>query len=89
MSVESLQTQTLDSANWFNVRSKNDHILFDSWPFKIGSLSRNEALNLAAWLSAIADPTGRDVSRLVNEIKRVPTATTPTQDPCEIKTPTT
>jgi len=31
---------------------------------------REEALNLAAWLSVLADPVGKDFERLVQEIKK-------------------
>ena len=78
----SLNMRPVDSGNLFAVRRKFDRICFDTWPFRVGNVTRNEALNLAAWLSAIADPSGHDVSRLLNEIKRVPTsATTQTKNP--------
>jgi len=37
-----------------------------------GRLNRAQALNLAAWLVAIVDPTGKDFLKIMEEIKKQP-----------------
>ena len=62
----------LDTSNQFEVIPESSGDIC----FRPGSvhlpctLTRGQALNLAAWLSLIADPVGVDFCKLYNEIKR-------------------
>lgn len=64
-----------DSANHFEVgRMAAGEIVINrvnvgGYKTKIG-LSPRQALNLAAWLSVIADPSGEELPRLIGQIKK-------------------
>jgi hypothetical protein len=67
----------LDSSNVFEVRSGDGGktVLFNSESFDLGGtdaeqLDRSDALNLAAWLVAIADPERKAFDRLFAEIRK-------------------
>jgi hypothetical protein len=62
-----------DSSNRFEVCQEGQFYFFTLEPIgkklRLGLLA-SEALNLAAWLSSMADPDGSQFSKLVSEIKR-------------------
>lgn len=56
----------VDSGNWFLVGGRGDEIVILRQP--TGTLTKAEAVNLAAWLMVMADPTGEEFERVVKEI---------------------
>lgn len=58
----------LSSANHFGVGRSGDQ--FGIMRMPVIWLSRDEAINLAAWLKVIADPDGKEFERLVEQIKK-------------------
>jgi len=67
----------IDSANHFNVRVIEGNVCFsitqnvEGKNYELrGELDPALALNMAAWLATIADPTRRDFLRLYNEITK-------------------
>lgn len=77
-SFDNLAGAPIDSSNQFDVVRRDDGSVaaFGLWRrmgadhFVTAGLTRAEALNLAAWLSVLADPEGKDFGRLVEEIKK-------------------
>jgi len=62
-------TPRLDSSNKFGVTvaPSNDHLLMVRKPV-MGVMTRDEALNLAAWLFVMADPKAERFYRIVDSI---------------------
>lgn len=56
----------LDTINRFGVGVRGDRITIMAAQHE---LSKAEALNLAAWLVVLADPSGRDFIDLYNAVK--------------------
>jgi hypothetical protein len=57
----------LDSANHFGVAASGDQYGIMKMPVRW--LARDEAINLAAWLAAIADPDGREFISVLRAIR--------------------
>lgn len=58
-----------DSSNQFVVRASDSDIFFNPFPNRTPcKLSKAQAINLAAWLMLIADPTGEEFQRVVKQI---------------------
>lgn len=55
-----------DSSNQFAVGVRGDYVVITRVP--IGQLTKPEAVNLAAWLMVLADPEGKEFSRVVEGI---------------------
>lgn len=70
----------MDSSNQFAVGVKGDRILFSPAPDQFLmrqplhiprlELTREQALNLGAWLVTLADPTGEEFEKLRQEIQK-------------------
>jgi hypothetical protein len=56
----------LDSGNHFGVAASGEQ--FGIMKMPVRWLARDEAINLAAWLMVMADPTGEAFERVVKEI---------------------
>lgn len=56
-----------DANNYFVVTTSGGSILILDPPS--GPMSRNEALNLAAWLVALADPDGGDFVDMLTDVQ--------------------
>ena len=68
-----------DSSNKFLVGARGETVMVMSGVGLGGfsariAMTKEDALNLAAWLSVIADPSGEEFARLVAEIRRQPAA---------------
>ena len=63
-----------DTSNRFGVGVRGDKVVISAfqWSTKLLSaeLSKDQALNLAAWLAVLADPEGKDFQRIIEEIKK-------------------
>jgi len=57
----------MDSANHFVVGVRGEQIVVGYPPLK--PISKEEALNLAAWLRCLADPAGEQFDKLIQEIQ--------------------
>ena len=57
----------LDTANHFMVAGQGDDLVIIQLP--IGRLKKDRALNLAAWLVALADPEGKEFERVLEAIR--------------------
>lgn len=68
---EGMGGRPLDSSNRFAVGSRGGSIVIQCLPGVIGRpvLDRASAINLAAWLMLLADPTGCEFQQMVREIK--------------------
>lgn len=63
-----------DTSNQFRVRGGPREFWFETntaSPILV-KLDLGQALNLAAWLQALADPGGEEIARMVREIARPP-----------------
>jgi len=58
----------LDSANHFGVAVSGEQ--FGIMKMPVRWLARDEAINLAAWLRALADPDGKEFNRVLAEIQK-------------------
>jgi hypothetical protein len=59
----------LDSANYFAVSAQGEQ--FGIMKMPVRWLARDEAINLAAWLVATADPTRKQFDRVFKEIAKI------------------
>lgn len=57
----------IDSSNQFFVCVKGDELIIARLP--AGRLTKEQALNLAAWLKVLADPGGEKFQELVERIE--------------------
>lgn len=62
------EKRPLDSANHFGVAC--DGLQFGIMKIPVRWMARDEAINLAAWLVAIADPERKDFERVLAEIRK-------------------
>lgn len=62
----------LDTSNQFAVRRAGlvEPILFDLGERKAAAITREQAVNLAAWLVVVAGVEEKEFAALVNQIKR-------------------
>jgi len=62
----------LDSSNQFLVRRRGEMVIFETNTAAriLCAVTVAQALNLSAWLQALADPEGEDIAWLLKEIKR-------------------
>ncbi len=60
----------MDSANYFEVMVVGEMVYFHCpWQEDHTVMPRGQALNLAAWLALMADPTGKEFERIGKEIQ--------------------
>lgn len=59
----------LDTSNQFAVGVKTDGLVAVNRPV-MGVMTRAEALNLAAWIVALSDPTGKEFWNIVARIQK-------------------
>lgn len=58
-----------DSANHFRVCGRGDGMI-GVYALPVKHLTKGQAINLAAWLVAMADPEGKEFERVLEEIKK-------------------